>query len=201
MRRTKIICTIGPKTESEKPIRELADNGMNIARINMSHGNLEWNSMVMKRVKKISQQLLFPIGIMIDTQGPEIRTSANTEVGLDEGDIFKIAVSSACDIQEGEKHTFVDYKNLIKKVKKGNIILIDNGLIALEVINIEPYNITCRVLNKGKLGRRKSLNLPGIRTDLPAITEKDIQDIKTGVKNEADFVAQSFVRRRQDVKE
>lgn len=201
MRRTKIICTIGPKTESEKSIRELAGSGMNIARINMSHGNPEWNSMVMKRVRKASQQSFFPIGLMIDTQGPEIRTSANTEVGLNEGDIFKIAVSSACDIQEGEKHTFVDYKNLIKKVKKGNIILIDNGLIALEVLSIEPHNITCKVLNKGNLGKKKSVNLPGIRTDLPAITEKDVQDITLGVKNGADFIAQSFVRRKQDVRE
>ena len=201
MRRTKIICTIGPKTESESSIKELAANGMNIARINMSHGNPEWNSMVMKRVKKACQHELFPIALMIDTQGPEIRTSANAEVGLNEGDIFKIAVSSACDIHEGEKHTFVDYKNLIKKVKKGNIILIDNGLIALEVLGIEPHNITCRVLNKGKLGKRKSVNLPGIRTDLPAITEKDVQDITLGVKNGADIIAQSFVRRKQDVKE
>lgn len=201
MRRTKIICTIGPKTESEEMIRTLAANGMNIARLNMSHGTLEWNSMAMKRVKKISQETLFPIGLMIDTQGPEIRTSANIEMGLEEGDIFKIAVSSACDIQEGEKHTFVDYESLIDKVKKGNVILVDDGLIALEVLKVDPYHITCKVLNKGQLGKRKSINLPGIRTDLPAITEKDREAIKMGVKNGADFIAQSFVRRRQDVGE
>src|SRR3989338_2299415 len=201
MRRTKIICTIGPKTESEEMIRALAINGMNIARLNMSHGTLEWNSMAMKRVKKISQETLFPIGLMIDTQGPEIRTSANIEFGLEEGDTFKIAVSSACDIQEGEKHTFVDYESLTGKVKKGNVILVDDGLIALEVLKVDPYHITCKVLNKGKLGKRKSVNLPGIRTDLPAITEKDVQDITLGVKNGADIIAQSFVRRKQDVKE
>src|SRR3989338_7485349 len=201
MRITKIICTIGPKTESEEMIRALAINGMNIARLNMSHGTLEWNSMAMKRVKKISQETIFPIGLMIDTQGPEIRTSANIEFGLEEGDTFKIAVSSACYIEEGEKHTFVDYKNLIDKVKKGNVILVDDGLIALEVLKVEPYHITCKVLNKGQLGKRKSINLPGIRTDLPAITEKDRESIKISVKNGADFIAQSFVRRRQDVRE
>ena len=199
MRRTKIICTIGPKTESEETIRELALNGMNIARLNMSHGNPTWNSMVMKRLRKACNDNLFPVGLMIDTQGPEIRTSANVELGLEEGDIFKIAVSSACDIQEGEKHTFVDYQNLIKKVKKGDTILIDDGLIALEVLKIEPYHITCRVLNKGRLGSRKSINLPGIRTDLPSITKKDKEDIKLGVQNNAEFIAQSFVRRKQDV--
>src|SRR3989338_11195667 len=114
MRRTKIVCTIGPKTESEEMIEKLAKAGMNIARINMSHGNSGWNSKIMKRIKKISRKTALPIGLMLDTQGPEIRTSAKTEFGLEEGDIFKIAVSSACDIQENEKHTFIDYANLIK---------------------------------------------------------------------------------------
>ena len=117
MRRIKIIATIGPKTESQYTISKLAEAGMNIARINMSHGTPEWASMVVERLKRISQNTQFPIGIMFDTQGPEIRTSA-TEYGLETGDSFKIAVSSACDIQEGEKHTFVNYENLIKKVKK-----------------------------------------------------------------------------------
>lgn len=199
MRRTKIICTIGPKTESEEILRNLASVGMNIARVNMSHGDIGWNSTLMKRIKKISQQNSFPIGLMLDTQGPEIRTSTKTEMGLEEGDIFKIAVSSACDIQEGEKHTFVDYENLIKKVKKNDIILIDNGLIALEVLSVEPYCIKCKVLNKGNLGKRKSINIPGIKTGLPSITEKDIQDIKAGVENSIDYVAQSFVRKKEDV--
>ena len=199
MRRTKIICTIGPKTESEEMIRKLAEAGMNIARINMSHGTREWHSGIMKKIKKISQKTTFPIGLMLDTQGPEIRTSAKTEFGLEEGDIFKIAVSSACDIQEGEKHTFIDYANLIKKVKKGQIIMIDNGLIALEVLEIRPYHVTCKVLNKGNLGKRKSVNIPGIRTDIPSITQKDVKDIKLGVEQGIDYVAQSFVRRKEDI--
>jgi len=199
MRRTKIICTIGPKTESEDMIKKLAEAGMNIARINMSHADHKWHSMAMKRVKKISKRSEFPIGLMVDTQGPEIRTSAKLEVGLKKGDIFKIAVSSACDIQEGEKHTFVDYENLINKVKKNDIIMIDEGLIALEVLKIEPYHITCKVLNKGKLGKRKSVSIKGIRTDMPSITKKDIADVKLGVQHGADYIAQSFVRKKDDV--
>ncbi|HLG23389.1 MAG TPA: pyruvate kinase [Candidatus Nanoarchaeia archaeon] len=198
MRRTKIIATIGPKTESEEMMKKLCDAGMNIARINMSHGTHQWHEMVINRLKKISKSREFPVGIMLDTQGPEIRTST-TEFGLEEGEIFKIAVSSACDIQEGEKHTFVNYEELTKNVKKKDIIMIDNGLIALEVIKIDPYHITCKVLNKGDLGQRKSVTIPGIKTHLPAMTEKDVADIKLGVKNGIDFVAQSFVRKKQDL--
>jgi len=201
MRRTKIIATIGPKTESEELIKELADNGMNIARINMSHGDHKWHSMIIQRIKKISKKTTFPIGMMLDTQGPEIRTSSDTELGLEEGDIFKIAVSSACDIQEGEKHTFIDYENLVKKVKEHDIILADDGLIALEVLKVDPYHITCKVLNKGKLGKRKTINLPGIRTDLPAITKKDVEDVKLGAENGVDYIAQSFVKKKKDVEQ
>ena len=199
MRRIKIIATIGPKTENEQTIKKLAEAGMNIARINMSHGDHRWHSILMDRIKNISQKTIFPIGLMLDTQGPEIRTSAKTEFGLEEGDIFKIAVSSACDIQEGEKHTFIDYENLINKVKKHDTIMIDDGLIGLEVLKVDPYHITCKVLNKGKLEKRKSVNLPGIRTDLPSITKKDIEGIRLGVKYKIDYVAQSFVRKREDI--
>ncbi len=201
MRRTKIIASIGPKTESEAMIKKLAEAGMNIARINMSHGEHKWHSEIMKIIKKISNNSVFPIGLMLDTQGPEIRTSAKTEFGLKKGDIFKIAVSSACDIQEGEKHTFVDYENLISKVKVKDIIMMDEGLISLEVLKLEPYHITCKVLNKGKLEKRKSVTIKGVRADMPSITKKDIEDVKLGVKNGIDYVAQSFVRKKQDVLE
>ena len=198
MRRSKIIATIGPKTESEDMIKKLAEAGMNIARINLSHGTHEWTSAIIKRIKKVSQITQFPIGLMLDTQGPEIRTSA-TEYGLEAGDLFKIAVSSACDIQEGEKHTFINYENMIKKVKKKDTIMIDNGLISLQVIDVQPFHIMCRVLNKGSLGKTKSINLPGIRTDLPSVTQKDINDIRLGAQFGMDYVAQSFVRRKEDI--
>jgi|TARA_Y100000310_G_scaffold124950_2_gene123754 pyruvate kinase len=199
MRRTKIIATIGPRTESEESIRKLADAGMNIARINMSHGDHKWISEVIARIKKVSEKSRFPIAIMIDTQGPEIRTSA-TEVGLEEGEMFKIAVDSACDIQEGEKHTFINY-DLIKKVKPKDVIAIDDGLIALEVVNVGPYHVNCKVLNKGSLGKRKSVNIPGIKKDMPAVTEKDVEDVRLGIKSGVEYVAQSFVRRKENVVE
>ncbi|MBS3102140.1 pyruvate kinase [Candidatus Woesearchaeota archaeon] len=201
MRRTKIIATIGPKTESLEMLQKLAENGMNIARINMSHGSHEWHSTIIEKIKKINEKNAFPIGIMVDTQGPVIRTSAHTEYGLEEGDTFKIAVSSACDIQEGEKHTFVDYENLIKKVSEKDIILIDDGLIALEVMKVEPYHITCKVLNKGNLGKRKTITIPGIKTGLPSITKKDIEDVKFAVKQGIDYVAQSFVTKKEDIRQ
>jgi pyruvate kinase len=200
MRRTKIIATIGPKTESEEMIKKLVDAGMNIARINMSHGDSKWYSTVINRINKVCQQIKFTVGIMVDTQGPEIRTSTQ-EFGLEEGDTFKIAVSSACDIQEGEKHTFVDYQNLIQKVKLHDTILIDDGLIALEVLGIDSYHITCKVLNKGKVGKRKSINFPGIKLDLPAITQKDRDDVKLAIENGVDYIAQSFVKKASDVKD
>ena len=130
MRRTKIICTIGPKTETEDMMGKLIAAGMNIARINISHGDPDWHAAIHARLKAVSKDAPFPLGIMVDTQGPEIRTSA-TEVDLQEGDTLKIAISSACDIQEGEKHTFVNYEQLIHSVKKGDTILVDDGLIAL----------------------------------------------------------------------
>ena len=157
MRHTKIICTLGPKTESEDMIKKLVEAGMNIARINMSHGENHWHSLVIKRVRKISSSLQFPIGIMIDTQGPEIRTSANTEMGLKEGETFKIYVGSSADFDEKEKHTVINYSNLAKKVKKGSTILIDNGLIALEVLKVYGNVVTCKVLNSGNLGKRTSV--------------------------------------------
>ena len=200
MRHTKIICTLGPKTESEDMLKKLVEAGMNIVRINMSHGEHHWHSLVMDRVRKISRNLQFPVGIMLDTQGPEIRTSANTEMGLKEGEIFKIYVGSAADFDEREKHTVINYDNLAKKVKKGSAILIDNGLIALEVLEVYDNVVTCRVLNGGNLGKRKSVSIPGIKTDLPAMTSKDEKDIKLGVEHRIDYVAQSFVRRKEDVK-
>jgi len=201
MRKIKIICTIGPKTESASMIKKLADNGMNIARINMSHGDYRWYEKIIKSIKKINKNLRFPIGILMDTQGPEIRTSAETEVGLEEGETFKIGVNSVCDSLEKEKHTHIDHENLTNKIKKKDVVLIDDGLVALEVKKVEPHLITCKVLNKGKIGKRKSVNIPNIRLDLPALTKKDKRDIKLGKKLEVDYIAQSFVRNLKDLNE
>ncbi|MBS3131536.1 pyruvate kinase [Candidatus Woesearchaeota archaeon] len=200
MRRTKIVATIGPKTESEEMLFNLSRNGMNIVRINMSHGDKAWHEMIMKRIRELNKKTVFPVSLMIDTQGPEIRTSGK-EVKLKEGEIFKIAVSSACDIQEGEKHTFILHEDLINKVNVGGIILIDDGLVAVEVLEVEPYHFLCKVLNQGSIGNRKTVTIPGIKTGLPAITEKDKEDIRLVVKHGADFIAQSFVRGKKDIED
>ncbi len=202
MAKTKIIATAGPKTEKKEILLKLAEAGASIIRLNMSHGTREWHQDIINKVKEINKSRDMPLAIMLDTTGPEIRTNTEGgEVGLEEGDTFKIAVSSACDIQEGEKHTHIDYADLVKNVKKGYVISIDDGLMALEVLKIDPYHVTCKVLNKGKIGDRKCVNLPGIKVNLPAITEKDKKDIELAIKNNVEFVAQSFVKRKEDVLE
>ncbi len=178
----------------------LAKAGMNIARINMSHGDRTSHCRILSRIKKINRRTQFPIGVLLDTRGPEIRTSSSTEIGLEEGDHFKIAVSSNCDFEEGEKHTLVNYKKIIHKVKKHEIILIDDGLIALKVIDIKPYYLDCKVLNSAKLGTRKSVNLPGVKIDLPAVSKKERDDLLYLLSHfTVDFIAQSFVRKKRDI--
>lgn len=200
MRHVKIICTIGPKTETPDMMRKMLAAGMNIARINLSHGESGWHEQIVTNLREASKDATFPLGIMVDTQGPEIRTSA-TEFGLETGDSFKIAINSVCDIQEGEKHTFIEHQDIVKNIKKGDTILIDDGLIALEVTSIEPHHLMCKVLNKGQLGKRKTVTLPGIKSNLPPFTDKDREGITKLAKHGIDFVAQSFVRRKQDIKE
>ena len=170
MRKTKIIATIGPKTESEEMIEKLALAGTSIVRLNLSHGDHKWHERVIRTVKKVNKKLNLQIAIMLDTTGPEIRTDSQGEgeIGLEEGDILKIAISSTCDVQEEEKHTHIHCDELVTNLKKNDIMLIDDGLIAVEVIEIKKHNINCKVLNKGKLGDKKCVNLPGIKVNLPA---------------------------------
>lgn len=199
MRKTKIIATIGPATEEKETIKKLALAGATIFRLNMSHGTHEWHQKMIDFVREVDSEIDYPISIMIDTTGPEIRTdSEGKEQGLEEGDIFKIGVSSACDIQESELHTHIDYQDIVKSLKVKDVILIDDGLIALEVLKVEECQLTCKVLNKGKLGDKKTVNLPGIKVNLPAITEKDKKDLKLAIDNNVEFVAQSFVRNKED---
>lgn len=199
MRRTKIICTIGPVTDSEEKLLELAKNGMSIVRFNMSHGSTAERVPIFKRIEKVNKQLETPISVLIDTRGPEIRTSAHTEFGLEIGDTFKIYTCKENDVDKSEKHTVVDYEDLNNMVKKGDTILIDDGLIAVKVTQKTKKYISCKVLNKGKLGRRKSVNLPGIKVDLPPLSSKDKKDIKEALAYKVDFIAQSFVRNKKDV--
>jgi pyruvate kinase len=201
-RHTKIICTLGPATNTPEMIEQLAKAGMNLARINMSHGTQESHLKVIKAIKGLNRRLNHPIAILMDLQGPEIRTG---EVGdtlhLNVGEIFTFTVIP--DINVEEKSVFVNYKDIIKDLKKGDKITVDNGLINLQVLdkNEELGTLRCKVLEGGKLGSRKHINLPGVRVNLPSITEKDKKDILFAVEHDIDFIALSFVRSADDVRQ
>lgn len=201
-RHTKIICTIGPATDSSEMIEQLAKAGMNIARINMSHGTQESHLNVIKIIKGLNRRLNHPIAILMDLQGPEIRTGdVGDSLQLNVGEIFTFTVIP--DVRVEEKSVFVNYKDMIRDLKKGDKITVDNGLINLEVISKDENlgTLRCKVLEGGKLGSRKHINLPGVRVNLPSITEKDKKDILFAIENDIDFIALSFVRSAEDVRQ
>lgn len=201
-RHTKIICTIGPATNTYEVIKQMAKAGMNIARINMSHGTLETHSKVIKIIKSLNRKLNHPIAILMDLQGPEIRTGeVGSNLHLNVGEIFTFTVIPDANVEE--KSVFVNYKDLIKDLKRGDKITVDNGLINLEVISKDQTlgTLKCKVLEGGYLGSRKHINLPGVRVNLPSITEKDNKDILFAIENDIDFIALSFVRGAEDVRQ
>lgn len=199
MRKTKIVCTIGPATESEEMIKKMIKAGMNVARINFSHGGYEENKNKIDVVKKVREELEEPIALMLDTKGPEIRTGVlEKNIVINEGDIFTFVCE---DIIGNKEKVSVSYENLYEDVIVGTDILVDDGLLEFEVIKINGKNIVCKAKNTAELGNRKTINVPGLKLNLPALTEKDINDIKNGIKEEFDFIAASFVRRASDIQE
>ncbi|MCP5502313.1 MAG: pyruvate kinase [Leptospiraceae bacterium] len=197
-RKTKIICTIGPSTYKSEMIRSLADAGMNIARLNMSHGDHEFHRGIIRKIKNLNKTLKYPIGILIDTQGPEIRTGeVSTELDLKVGEIFKFHIIPGSESEE--KSVFVNYKDIVRDLKVGDKVTVDNGLINLTVLEIKESELICKVVDGGKLGSRKHINLPGIRVNMPSITQKDMRDILFGLEEDIDFIALSFVRSAEDV--
>ncbi|HOQ00155.1 MAG TPA: pyruvate kinase [Acetivibrio clariflavus] len=200
MRKTKIICTLGPAVDNEDILRKLMLKGMDIARLNFSHGTHEEHKIRVDRLKKIREELNLPVALLLDTRGPEIRLGnfEKGEVVLKEGERFVLVND---DILGDETKCSVSYKELYKDVKKGNRILINDGLVELEVINIKDKDIICEVLNGGAIGNHKGVNVPGVKVNLPSLTEKDIEDIRFGVENDFDFIAASFIRKASDVKD
>lgn len=197
-RRTKIICTLGPASAASEVIEQLAAAGMNVARLNMSHGTQDYHHRIIRQVKNLNRRLNHPIALLMDLQGPEIRTgeiSENIKLGV--GDIFRFTVAPLEDPEQKSVH--VNYEDLLKDVKVGEKVTVDNGLINLEVLEITEHELKCRVLDGGTLGSRKHINLPGVRVNLPSITEKDKRDILFALKNDLDFIALSFVRSADDV--
>jgi pyruvate kinase len=198
-RLTKIICTIGPSTDSWDVLAKLAQAGMNLARLNMSHGNHASHLQVIRNLKSLSKKLAHPVSILMDLQGPEIRTGELAEsLDLNAGDVFYFTVL-ADDAEERSVH--VNYLDLVKDLRAGERVTVDNGLINLEVLEVSEHRLKCRVLDGGTLGSRKHVNLPGVRVNLPSITNKDREDISFAIEQDLDFIALSFVRGVQDVLE
>lgn len=200
MRKTKIVCTIGPATKDVEILKQLILEGMNVARINFSHGNYAEQKVYIDAVKKAREELNMPVALLLDTQGPEIRTGdlEQMPVELKTHDLFTLVNE---DIIGNSSAVSVSYKELYKDIKIGAQILIDDGKIELEVKKIKGKDVVCEVTNGGLLGNRKSINLPGTHVNLPSLKEKDIQDLKDGCKEDFDFVAASFVRTADDVRE
>jgi pyruvate kinase len=198
MRKTKIVCTLGPAVDSEEMLRKLMLKGMNVARMNFSHGSHEEHKKRIDLFKKIREELNLPLPLLLDTKGPKIRIGKfeKGEVTLKQGNSF-ILVND--DIIGDETKVSVDYKNLYKDVKKGGRILLNDGLVELEINNIKDKDIYCTVLNGDVISNHKGVNVPDAIINLPALTEKDIEDIKFGIENGVDFIAASFVRKASDI--
>ena len=199
MRNTKIVCTLGPTSETEEVLKKLIISGLDVARMNFSHGSHEEHKERFDLVKKIRAELGKPVAIMLDTKGPEIRTGKfeNGEILLKENQEF---ILTTREIVGNEKICNITYKGLPKDVKAGNDILIDDGLIELEVLEvINETDIRCLVRNQGPVKNYKGVNVPGVKINLPAITQKDIEDIKFGIENDIDFISASFIRKAEDV--
>lgn len=200
-KRTKIVCTLGPAVDSDEKVLQLLEAGMDVARLNFSHGSHEEQASRISRLRRVAKAHGFIVAIMLDTQGPEIRTGlleGGQPVQLNEGE--EIVFTS--QEQEGNaQRVYQTCATLAENVAPGTIILADDGLIEFEVVEVSGTDICCKILNSGKLGQRKSLNVPGVNVGLPAITAKDKEDLQFGIEQGVDFVAASFVRDAAGVKE
>ena len=200
MRKTKIICTLGPASESEEVIEKLILTGMDAARFNFSHGTHESHLALLTRVKNVRDRLGRPLATILDTKGPEIRirSFASGKIELAEGDTFTLTTR---EVEGDNTIVSVTYANLHNEVSVGTHLLIDDGLVDIEVTEIKGQDIICRVVTGGPLSNNKSINIPNTHISLPALTEKDKGDLKFAVENDFDFVAASFVRQASDVEE
>lgn len=194
MKKTKIICTMGPNTNNEEIMRGLAENGMDVARFNFSHGDYAEQRGRLELLKKVRKEVGRPIAALLDTKGPEIRTGLlkdDKKVTLVTGQEFTLTTR---DIIGDETIAHINYAGLNEDVTEGNMILIDDGLIELKVKRVDGQDIICDVVNGGELGQKKGVNVPNVKIKLPALTDKDKEDIRFGIKEGFDFIAASFVR-------
>lgn len=201
MKRTKIICTMGPNTNDREILKQLAINGMDVARFNFSHGDYEEHMGRMKILESVREELDLPIATLLDTKGPEIRTGKlkdGKKVTLKEGNTYILTTE---EIIGDDKRGHINYSGLSEDVKKGNKILIDDGLLELDVVEVKGKEIVCHIVNGGELGETKGVNVPNVKIKLPALTEKDIEDIRFGIEAGFDFIAASFVRNAEAVRQ
>ncbi len=198
MKNTKIVATIGPASDDPVILEKLVHAGANVFRLNFSHGNHQEHGLRIQRIQALRKRMQIPLGIILDTKGPEIRLGnfSKGSICLAEGQAF---VLTTRDEDGDENHVSISYKELIYDVKPGARILIDDGLISLVVVRVENEDIHCTVLNGGELSNHKGVNVPGIDVKLPFISDKDVEDILFGIKMGVDFIAASFVRKSEDI--
>ncbi len=201
MKRTKIVCTMGPNTDNPELLEALVDAGMDVARFNFSHGSHEEHKGRMDHLKQVRKDKKVPVAILLDTKGPEIRTGVlenGEKILLKEGDQIILTTESCVGNRD---RISISYEGLPRDVAVGGQILIDDGLIGLEILSVTDTDIACRIVNGGELGERKGVNVPNVKINLPALTEKDISDIRFGIEQEIDYIAVSFVRKAEDVRQ
>lgn len=198
MRKTKIVCTIGPASDDKETLRQMILAGMNVARLNFSHGSHEEHRSRVERLKALREEMKAPLALMLDTKGPEIRIGRFKDgaIQLKAGDTFTLTTRPR---EGGEDGVTVNYERLPLYVRPGNSIMLDDGLIGLAVEGVDGENIVCKVLSGGPLSNNKSVNLPGVDIDMPYLSDQDRADIRFAVENELDYIALSFVRTAQDV--
>ena len=199
MRKTKIICTIGPASENEEILTRMCRSGMNVARLNFSHGTHAEHQVKIDLVKQVREKLGLPIAIMLDTKGPEYRigTFKDKKISLSEGDEF---IFTTDDVQGDKSRVSVSYKRLIEDLNVGDRILLNNGLVIFEVARLEGSNAFCRVVVGGELSDRKSMNFPNKTMTQDYLSEADKSDLLFGIKNGIDFVAASFISCEADIR-
>ena len=200
MKKTKIVCTIGPSSDSYEVLKALVNEGMNVARLNFSHGTHPEHKKRIDTIKKLRDDIDEPIAIMLDTKGPEIRikTFKDGMIRIEQGQDFTLTSE---DLEGDETKVSVTYKDIAKDLKADDRVLIDDGLVEFTVISVDEKNVYIKAVNSGELSDRKGVNLPSVKVNLPTLTEKDIEDLIFGIENDVDFIAASFIRSAKDVLE
>ena len=199
MRKTKIVCTIGPATESEAMLEELINAGMNAARLNFSHGEYTEHKVRINNIKAVRERMQIPVAIILDTKGPEVRIGKfkNGCADLVNGQEFTLTTD---EIVGDDTRCSVSYTAMPEEVAVGSRVLISDGLIEMKVKSIHGREVVCEVVNGCQIGDRKNVNIPGATSKLPAITEKDVSDLLFGIENGVDYVAASFIRKAADIR-